>query len=83
MDATLVEVSIRRDRKEYKDAVKAGEIPPSISDFRKSQCGLPEGLGCKINEEARQELFRVQEPRARRCDFQIDPGMGSHARTCA
>lgn len=38
VDATLVEVPIRRDSKEDNDAIKAGEVPPSISENPNVAC---------------------------------------------
>ena len=73
VDATIVPVPKQRNSGDENEAVKAGRITGGVGQ----QAGqiAPEGPRRALDEEARQEFFRVQEPRECGCQAQADPAL--------
>jgi transposase, IS5 family len=73
VDATIVPVPKQRNSREENEAVKAGETP---EEWEKNPGQEPtERQGCALDQEARQELFRLQEPHQCGCPAQADPAV--------
>ena len=74
IDATIVSAPKQRNTREENETVKAGDTP---KDWEKKPAkNAQKGQGRALDQEARPELLRLQEPRRHRQDAQADPQMG-------
>ena len=73
IDATIVPVPKQRNSRDENEAVKAGRTPQAWETQARQIA--PEGPRRPLDEEARQELFRIQEPRECGRQAQADPAL--------
>jgi hypothetical protein len=64
IDASIVPVPKQRNGRDDNAKIKAGETPDGwgANPAKRSQQAVPEGLGRALDQEARQEPLRLQEP---------------------
>jgi len=77
VDATIVPVPRQRNTREENEAVKAGQTP---EDWEKKPAKLRQKDRDALDEEAREEPLRLQEPRKRGRPVQADPHLGRERR---
>ena len=73
IDATIVPVPKQRNSRDENETVKAGGTPAEWE--KQAGQAAPEGPRRPLDEEARQELFRLQEPRECGRQAQADPAL--------
>ena len=81
VDATIVPVPKQRNSRDENEDVKAGKTPEGVGEEPGEKPA--ERQGCALDQEARQELLRLQEPRECGCQAQADPAVRRDRRECA